>query len=61
MPLFNVEARRVLEGEIEIEADNADDAEDQVKNMNNDQFMRQIDILMDEIEVTDVENIDDDE
>lgn len=58
MPLFNVETRRIIEGEIEIEADNADDAEDQVKNLNNTEFMIKIDILMDEIEVTNVENID---
>lgn len=58
MPLFNVEARRVIEGEfVEIEADSADDAADKVTGMNNDEFMRGIDIVTDEIEVGAIETI----
>jgi hypothetical protein len=61
MPLFSVEATRVIEGEFEVEAENEDDAHDKVNGMNNDEFMRAIDTSTDEIEVGSVEALDDED
>lgn len=58
MPLFNVEASRVIEGEFEVEAVDADDAYDKVSGMNNDEFMRAIDMTTDEIEPLDEDDPD---
>lgn len=61
MALFSVEARRVIEGEFEVEADNEDDAYDKVNGMDNNEFMRTIDMSIDEIEVLNVETLDEED
>ena len=61
MPLFSVEATRVIEGEFEVEAENADDARDKVSGMDNNEFMLAIDMTTDEIEVGSVEALDDED
>lgn len=61
MALFSVEARRVIEGEFEVEADNEDNAHDKVNGMDNNEFMRGIDMSIDEIEVLNVEALDEED
>lgn len=57
-PVFSIEVRRVIEGEIEVEADDADAAREQVESVSEVEFDRMADVSVDEVEVIDVVSVD---